>query len=219
MSFPGRFPASRKNVNPTKIIGIDLAGSPHRPTGFCRIEGNQVFLQVLFTDEEIIQEVLAAGPELVAVDAPLSLPPGRQAIHERNAFHFRPCDLELRKRGIKFFPVTLGPMRMLTERGLRLKERLRKNGLEVVEIYPGGAQDIWKLPRARQDRAKLQSGLFKKLSQDFGLSLVGPQKPEKNFSPDELDALTAALVGFLYWQGRAEIYGQEPWIIVMPGNS
>ncbi|HAR35879.1 MAG TPA: DUF429 domain-containing protein [Acidobacteria bacterium] len=201
-----------------KIAGIDLAGSPRRPTGFCLIDGKQVFLKVLFTDEEIVEEVLAARPELVTVDAPLSLPPGRQTINERNAFHFRPCDLELRKRGLKFFPITLGPMRMLTERGLRLKYRLEKVGLRVIEVYPGGAQDIWRLPRARQNRAKLQAGLLKRLSQDFGLNLARPRKSKKSFSPDELDALTAALVGLLCLQGRAEIYGREPWIIVMPGN-
>lgn len=162
---------------------------------------------------------MAARPELVAVDAPLSLPPGRKTIHERNSFHFRPCDLELQKRGLKFFPITLGPMRMLTERGLRLKDCLVKNGLSVIEIYPGGAQDIWRLPRAGQNRAKLQTGLLRKLGQDFGLSLARRQRAEKNFSPDELDALTAALVGLLYLQGKAEIYGQEPWTIVMPTNS
>ena len=218
MNLPGCFRASEGRGNHIKIIGIDLAGSPRRPTGFCLIDGKQVFLKVLFTDEEIRQAVLAARPELVTVDAPLSLPPGRKTINERNAFHFRPCDLELRKRGLKFFPITLGPMRILTERGLRLKDQLEKTDLRVVEVYPGGAQDIWKLPRVRQNQAKLQAGLLRKLSQEFGLSLARPRKPEKNFSPDELDALTAALVGLLYLQGRAEIYGQEPWIIVMPGN-
>jgi predicted nuclease with RNAse H fold len=48
---------------------------------------------------------------------------------------------------IKFFPLTLGPMRKLTERGIRLKKILEKKRLDVVETYPGAAQDILKIPR------------------------------------------------------------------------
>ena len=48
---------------------------------------------------------------------------------------------------IKFFPITLGPMRQLTLRGLALKEKLEKVGLRVFETYPGAVQDLWGIPR------------------------------------------------------------------------
>lgn len=206
-----------KQRNTTKIVGIDLAGSPRRPTGYCLIDGARVSLKVLFTDDEIMEDLSATRPELVAVDAPLSLPPGRRTIDEHNGVHFRPCDLELRKRGLKFFPVTIGPMRMLTERGIKIKERLEKIGVSVIEIYPGGAQDIWGLPRAKQNPKLLQSGLLAMLRKS-GLRLAGSVRARESFLPDELDALTAALVGWQYWQRKAEIYGLEPWIIVMPAG-
>lgn len=206
-----------KQRNTTKIVGIDLAGSPRRPTGYCLIDGDQVFLKVLFTDDEIMEDLYSTGPELVAVDAPLSLPPGRPTIDEQNGVHFRPCDLELRKRGLKFFPVTIGPMRMLTERGIKIKERLEKIGVRVIEIYPGGAQDIWGLPRAKQNPEQLQSGLLAMLRKS-GLRLAETVRARESFLPDELDALTAALVGWQYRQRKAEIYGFEPWIIVMPAG-
>lgn len=201
-----------------KIIGIDLAGSTTRPTGFCLVDGNKVFVEILYSDRDIVEKVIKIRPELVAIDAPLSLLPGRGWLEDKNGVHFRPCDLELRKRGLKFFPITLGPMRMLTERGIRLKRQLEKEGIRVVEIYPGGAQDIWKLPRARRDREKLQNGLMFMLRNEFKLNLASNREPGEKFSPDELDALTAALVGFLYIKGEAEIYGTEPWVIIMPSG-
>lgn len=199
-----------------KIIGIDLAGSPTRPTGFCLIDGKEVCVEVLYGDGDMVKKVFDIRPELVAIDAPLSLPPGRRSLEDNNGVHFRPCDLELRKRGLKFFPITLGPMRMLTERGIRLKKRLEREGIKVIEVYPGGAQDIWKLPRARCNGKKLQDGLLSMLRNEFKLNLAPKRKPGEIFGPDELDALTAALVGFLYMKKSAEIYGMEPWIIVMP---
>ena len=202
-----------------RIAGLDLAGSQNRPTGFCLIRDRAIFIAVLFSDLEISQEIRKTGPRVVAIDAPLSLPPGRQHIEDRKGGHFRSCDLELRKRGIRFFPITLGPMRGLTQRGLKLKSELSRPGLEVIEIYPGGAQDIWGLPRAGRDRVKLALGLKRLSEKEFGLKLSLGAKPWLEMTADELDAVTAALVGLLYIQGRVELYGKGKKIIVMPpGN-
>jgi len=65
-----------------------------------------------------------AQPDLIAIDAPLNLPPGRKSLDDKNGEHFRPCDRELQKRGIRFFPITLGPMRSLTQRGIDLKKKI-----------------------------------------------------------------------------------------------
>src|SRR2546426_1471383 len=101
---------------PFVVLGIDLAGSPRRPTGLCLLRRSQAQTSVAFSDEDILNTVHQARPDLVPIDAPLSLPKGRKTISDRGGGHFRDCDLELRRRGIRFFPVTLGPMRMLTER-------------------------------------------------------------------------------------------------------
>lgn len=202
-----------------RIAGLDLAGSQNRPTGFCLIRDRAIFTTVLFSDGEISQEIRKTGPRVVAIDAPLSLPPGRRHIEDRKGGHFRSCDLELRKRGIRFFPITLGPMRGLTQRGLKLKSELSRTGLEVIEIYPGGAQDIWDLPRAGRDRIGLALGLKRLSEKEFGLKLNHRAKSWLEMTADELDAVTAALVGLLYIQGRAELYGKGKKIIVMPpGN-
>ena len=192
---------------PLLVIGLDLAGAPGRPTGFCLLRGLEARTKDLYTDEEILAACAAAARDLVTIDAPLHLPPGRSSIHDRNDSHYRPCDLELRRRKIPFFPITLGPMRGLTERGMRLRARLEEVGVRAVEMYPGGAQDIWRIPRARRDRRGLRRGLAR-----LGLTGLRPDA-----SDHELDAATGALVGRLYLQGRAEIFGDfETGAIIMP---
>lgn len=189
------------------IVGLDLAGSPRRPTGFCLLRALTAETRELLSDAEIVEAVAAAAPALVAVDAPLALPPGRTSIHERTDSHYRPSDLELRRRRIPFFPITLGPMRGLTERGMRLRAEIEAAGIRVVEIYPGGAQDVWGVPRAGRGRAGLRRGLA-------GLGLTGLRR---DASEHELDAAAGAFVGRLFVQGRAEIYGDfASGAIIMP---
>ena len=129
------------------VIGVDLAGVPTRPTGICILEGIQAITSLLYSDRDIMDCILAETPRLVAIDAPLTLPPGRKSIEERNKKHLRPCDEELKRRRIPFFPITLGPMRKLTVRGIMIRKALEEREIETVEAYPGGAQDILGLPR------------------------------------------------------------------------
>ena len=126
----------------------------------------------MFDDAQI--EALAARvrPDLIVVDAPLNLPPGRRSFADRNGEHYRPCDRELRARGIPFFPITLGPMRSLTLRGIALKGNLEKRGFRVLEMYPGGAQDVWGIPRAKRDAAGLRRGLERLGARGLGRKLA-----------------------------------------------
>jgi predicted nuclease with RNAse H fold len=192
------------------VAGVDLAGVPHRPTGMCILEGLKAKTTILYSDEDILSSIQKEKPDLVAIDAPLTLPPGRKSIDERNDSHYRPCDEELRRRKIPFFPITLGPMRVLTERGIKLREILEKEGFRVVEIYPGGAQDIWNIPRVKHSLSGLREGLRK-----LGISGL-----KKESSGDELDAATGALVGLLFLQRKADVYGDfKGGAIIMPPQS
>jgi predicted nuclease with RNAse H fold len=192
----------------TLVVGVDLAGSPRRNTGICLLKGMTVAsFATLHADEEVLAFIDEARPDLVAIDAPLSLPPGRRSIEDRRGEHFRSCDRELLKRRIRFFPITLGPMRSLTTRGIRLKETLVQRGYEVIEIYPGAAQDLWKIPRKQGGLLKLRRGLEK----------LGLKKLARGMNGDELDAVTGALVGRLYLQGKAEVLGNfDEGAIVIP---
>jgi len=190
------------------VIGIDLAGVSKRPTGICLLEDGRAETMLLFRDKEILAYSRARMPALIAIDAPLNLPPGRRSMADKNGSHYRTCDLELRRRRIPFFPITLGPMRKLTVRGIRLKRRLEAEGFRVVEIYPGGAQDIWKIPRAKRNKEGLRRGLTRR----------GLRGLTRSASDHELDAATGALVGWLYLRGEAEVLGDfQSGAIIMPG--
>jgi predicted nuclease with RNAse H fold len=181
-----------------RVVGIDLAGSPKRNTGICTLKKDNItWCTIVHTDQEIIKYIEEENPTLIAVDAPLNLPPGRKSIEDKNEEHFRLCDRELLKRGIRFFPITLGPMRLLMERGIRLKKILAARGYRVVEVYPGAAQDIWDIGRKQDGLSKLRKGLEK----------LGVKGLVRKMSGDELDAITAALVGQLFLRGRAEVLG------------
>ena len=193
------------------VVGIDLAGSEKRNTGFCRLRGNQAKVCVLHTDDEILQ-ALGDGVRVAAIDAPLSLPWGRCCLKDdcpcAGKAHFRVCDLELRALKIKFFPITLGPMRQLTLRGLRLKGVLESRGIQVFETYPGAAQDLWGIPR-QKDLEGLRRGLER--FQVKG-NWQGP-----GVTKDELDALTCALVARDHLRGRTMIIGDPAeGLMVLP---
>jgi hypothetical protein len=189
---------------PLVVVGIDLAGSPRRPTGLCLLRGLKAATSVAFDDDHILRLVRDARPVLVPIDAPLSLPKGRRTIHDRSGGHLRDCDRALQRQGIRFFPITLGPMRMLTERGFALKRKLDRMGFRTVECYPGAAQDLWGLPRQHRDLSGLLNGLRK----------LGVRGLRKTATGDELDAATAALVGRWCLLGQGTMLGGNRGILI-----
>jgi predicted nuclease with RNAse H fold len=188
------------------VLGLDLAGVESRPTGLCILKGMKAETCLVYKDEEILKRIGEIEPEIVAVDAPLSLPAGRGSVEQRTNVHLRECDKELLRRGIKFFPVTLGPMRKLTCRGMNLKRTLENRHFRVIEVYPGGAQDVLGIPRKQRGLERLRAGLEK----------AGVKGLDDRMSDHELDAVTCALVGKLLLEGKSVTYGTSDQSIVMP---
>ncbi len=184
------------------VVGLDLAGSEKRDTGFCFL-GRKTDVKILHTDKEILEQIKRCKPTLVAIDAPLSLPKGRKDIEDKSGPHFRKCDLELRRLGIRFFPVTLGPMRMLTKRGMELKKKIQRLGAKVIEVYPGATYDVFGVER--KDRKQIMAWL-----REHGIKT-------KRWTQDELDAVACALTGRWYLQGKAKGIGNpREGLIVIP---
>ncbi|HUO43178.1 MAG TPA: DUF429 domain-containing protein [Methylomirabilota bacterium] len=192
-----------------KFIGIDLAGSPKRPTGFCLADSSlRVECQLLYTDKEILEAVRVSAGRIAAIDAPLALPKGRHCIgeHCRGRAHFRTCDRVLTRMRIKGFPITIGPMRMLTSRGMNLARRLKRMGVESVETFPGGAQDILGMPRKQVDLEALQRALAEMCTGDV---------LERKLTGDELDAINCALVAKDYASGSYLAIGDPSEILMI----
>ena len=110
------------------------------------------------------------------------------------------------KKGIRFFPLTLGPMRKLTERGMRLKRILEAENFVALEAYPGGAQDVLGIHRKQKGLEKLKAGLDN----------LGLKRWSNLMSDHELDAVTCAYVGKLFLEGNAVVYGSPEDGIIMP---
>jgi hypothetical protein len=101
-------------------------------------------------------------------------------------------------------------MQGLTSRGIGIATRLRAHGLAVIESYPGAAQDIMRIPRKRASLVDLASGL-----KAFGVTLGDAA----GMTHDELDAVTAAVVGLFFWSGRFEALGYEDEEqLIVPGR-
>jgi predicted nuclease with RNAse H fold len=184
----------------TVVVGLDLAGSERRNTGFCTMDLKMYCrTEVLHTDAEILSRTIEARPTVVSIDAPLFLPLGRKSIEERGPPHFRECDRELLRMHIRFFPISIGPMRMLLTRGMKLRATLEGKGFEVIESFPGAIQDLLHMPRKQRGPPLLAKALRR-----YGVSLG---RSIADLSGDELDAVTSALVGLLYRKGEYRAIG------------
>lgn len=113
------------------------------------------------------------------------------------------------KKDIKFFPITLGPTRKLTERGIHLKKIFEGENFKVIEVYPGGAQDVLGIPRKQKGIERLKAGL----------EALGIKGLNNKMSHHELDAVTCLYVGKLFLEGEAVTYGTfSESIIMSKGN-
>lgn len=91
-----------------------------------------------------------------------------------------------------------------------MSRKIAALGFWVLEVYPGGAQDVWKIPRARRDLDGLREGLER----------MGLRGFERTCTDHELDAATAALVARLHLEGRTEVLGSlSSGAIIMPRPS
>ncbi len=184
------------------LLSIDLAGSEKNRTGIAYFYGKRIISKTVYSDNEILEIALKRRFKVIGIDAPLSLPYGRKSIEERNDKHFRECDLLLRKRGYKFFPITIGGMRSLTKRGIKLRKILEKKGKEVYEIFPGASLDALNLRRKNIDDVK---DFVKKLG--YG---------EKINNIDESDAVIGLITLKFLFEGKAEILkGRDGGIVVV----
>src|ERR1039458_6634974 len=92
--------------------------------------------------------------------------------------------------GISVFWALLPSMKSLTMRGMWLADELRKRGLQVIESYPGAAQDILGIPRKGSSLEELKWGLNR--------AGINGAYLEGRVTHDEVDAITSALVGLFY---------------------
>jgi len=103
---------------------------------------------------------------------------------------YRKCELALKRMGISVFWCLLPTMKGLTQRGMLMAAELRRQGLKVIESYPGAAQDLLGIPRKGASLEELKQGMGR-------IGIAGPYLNDR-VTHDEVDAITSALVGLFY---------------------
>jgi len=186
-----------------KAVGIDLTGSEKKASGFAVLSGTAVQTLPVFTDDEMIEHISDVMPDIVSIDSPLSIPAGR-CCGDKNcecAKHgiMRYCELTLKRFGIGVYPCLIDSMVNLTMRGIKLASRLRKLKFNVIESYPGVAQDMLHIPRKRKGLELLLRGM-----KNFGIEGI-----RGDITHDEADAITSALVGYFYLNKKCTMLGNE----------
>jgi len=192
-----------------RIVGIDLTGSERRATGWSLLDGDLATTRAIRADADLIDATIQARPDIVSIDSPLSLPEGCALTGIENASPiYRRCELALKRMGIPVFWCLLPSMKSLTMRGMQLASTFRALGLNVIESYPGAAQDILGIPRKGSSLSGLKMGLAR--------AGIGGEWVDASVTHDEVDAITSALVGLFYMAGDHIALGNaaEDYLIV-----
>lgn len=215
------------------ILGIDLAAKTENQTGIAFISNRRIFLKTLYSNEDIINEIVRCKPSVVAIDAPLSLPEGRCCLEKDCSCsvggHFRRSDREMRKFG-GVLPLTFQGMKTLTFRGIEIKELINNLGknsnnldganhilkdncceitkndyIDLIETHPRTSQRVFGFSDAVEEFFSFACEFFQ-----FNKSL-------DDTSPHEIDGLFAAFSGLFYSQGKfLEVGNHEEGSIIVP---
>lgn len=188
------------------VIGIDLTGSEAKPSGWAVLLGSYTSTKQVCTDEELIKESLKYNPKVVSIDSPLSYPEGRDCTDPncdcKKYGITRYCERLLSSFGIGVYPCLIPSMVNLTNRGIALAKKFRDLGVEVIESYPGVAQDILNIRRKQNGLEHLKNSY-----KNFGIT--GDYFANLKISHDELDAVASALVGLFYINNQFVALGNE----------
>lgn len=188
------------------VIGIDLTGNESKPSGWAVLNGCCAITKQICTDEELIRESLKYNPKIVSIDSPLSYPEGRDCTDPNCECHkygiTRYCERLLSSFGIGVYPCLIPSMENLTNRGIALAKKIRDLGIEVIESYPGVAQDILNIRRKQNGIEHLKNSY-----KNFGI--MGDYLTAQKISHDELDAISSALVGQFYLNNQYVALGND----------
>lgn len=195
----------------TVVAGIDLAGAPSYGTkrfgvvGLAALRLGDAETWVIavvaarLDDDAMLEFVRRHDAEIVAIDAPLSLPRGRCCADPGCACSryglVRDADRALARRGYRPYWTLLPSMVPLTLRGIALRRRLEADGRVVIETFPSAVRRL--LGVARGDDVGLARALRR----------AGLRSLPRAARRDAVDALAAAYVAACYARGAAEPVG------------
>ena len=170
------------------ILGIDYGSKLAGTTTVCYLQGSELMFRMSrkgsSADDFVLKIIKELKPELVFIDAPLSLPLVYRDPNQADDYFYRACDRELGAMS----PMFLGG---LTARAMRLAQPLVSTGIEVYETYPAHTAKLLKLQGYKTQVESVQQQLSG-LSQSIGLSIQWPEK----ITTHHIDAYLA------WWSGQ-----------------
>jgi predicted nuclease with RNAse H fold len=181
------------------VIGIDLAASSRNPSGWALLKGNAIETSLVYTDSEILENIVRNKPALIAIDAPLSLPEKGEV--------FRKAEREMIRKGYRVFPPNLPAMKKLALRAIRLNRLIEEKRYKTIEVHPTSTRKALQMPR--KDWKAIQEVL-----KTLGLKGELETRP---LATHEIDAVTAALTAVLHLKSQTErVGGDEEGYIIVP---
>ncbi len=179
------------------IIGIDLAGVEKNPTGWALWKNKVISTCHLYENQEILEHLTKFEPTLIAVDAPLSLP---------KKGTMRKADREMYRHGYPVFPPRFPAMKKLTLRAIKIAQQIKREKLHIIEVHPTSTRKALKIPTKD----------WKKIRNIFIYMGLKGDLETRALTSHEIDAVTAALTGYLYLQEKIDLIGdgEEGYIVV-----
>jgi len=200
------------------FFGIDLTSTEVKPSACLGLDSRSqlVYLGFLVSNRDIVTLLSFYSPQVIAIDAPLSLPLGLCCLEDscscqpRFSRKYRQCDEELRQQGIPCYPTSKRTfIKDLIYRGIELKTSIGlegKQASQVIEVYPF-ASKVRLFGKTMPRKTTKQGISF--LRDKLGEILPGLEPYLDMFDHDLCDAAVAAYTGLLYHQNRAEVLGNN----------
>lgn len=204
-------------------MGADLTSAEAKPSACVGLdrELRLIYFGFLYHDSDIVKLAARHGFELVAIDAPLSLPKGLCCLEEScscqpiTGIKGRRCERELAGLGIPcYFTTKKSIIKAMVYRGIRLKAELESKGYEVIEVYPYASKV--RLFGGNIPKKTTPAGLAF-LKQHISRLLPGIAPYVDGFNHDLCDGAIAAYTAFLHSQNKTELCGEpEEGSICLP---
>lgn len=177
-----------------KICGIDYGSKMAGTTSICYLEGDEIKVLRSVKNQDADQMILSFcasfQPDLIAIDAPLSLPGVFRNLKGYDNYFYRKCDQALKAMS----PMFIGG---LTARAMKLKSQLTI--AEVIEAYP-----VY-----RGKSLGLEEFGYRSKSADYSVLIqkLGFEQMIEIRSSHDLDALITYEIACRYKQGKSSHVG------------
>lgn len=192
------------------IVGIDYGSKYAGTTVMCYNSAHKVrFISSsknADADSFLLTELAYLHPDLIMIDAPLTLPGVFWLGNGYKDHFFRKCDKELKAMS----PMFLGG---LTARAMNLRKYINGMGNRMLETYPRKLVEILELPESKYKNKKGDLHIFV----DHLVKTLGVRINTRQIASwHHLDALLAFLSGLRYLEHKSQEYGvpEEGTVVV-----